>query len=364
MQDPEQDCRVRTQPHVPHQSALPHYASARQFLESALRTTRLGSSKPDGPSVSRISLIFRTIPWITLLVQAIWSAAVMAIAYAISKGDSEKTSHTLTNAFWITDLNVSSTVLSGVGWALFVLLGFYISESSRRFATATTTWDNFSGHLVILLRAFIQSHSYCFWHHGDLDRIVAHISACPIALKMALRGERDRSQLEPILEPSDLDDVIAADSMYAHCLRVLRSYVITNESDNNLGFKPPVLGRGSGGIAFMSYDVIDSISFHANALLNIAHFSPAVGYVSHLYVFLVIWLFFIPLNLVAVSGWYVIHSNFHGRPTCSRWTRAARARAHLLIEMLTGSTSRFTSLPFLRTFKKFFFLILNTNLWH
>lgn len=310
MTDPHHVDRGRSTPHLPHQSALPSYASAEDYLKTSFETSRLATSKPDGPAPTLITTIWTSFPWLTLLAQAIWSGAVITAAYFLANDDPDKTSNTLSSAFWQTDLNIPSSLLSGVGWALFVLLGFYIREASRRYMTAVRAWNVLVAHLIITLRHFIQIHSTSFWHQGDLDRIVAHLAACPIAVKMALRGERNRAQLEPILHPSDLDDVMAADSMHAHCLRVVRSYLTAREPDAAYGFQPPDRGVFGPGIAYITLDFIDTVIYNANTLINIAHFSPAAGYVTHLFVFMIIWLFFLPLNLVAVSGWYVVHSSF------------------------------------------------------
>lgn len=308
MAEQNQVHRKRDQPHVPHQSALPSYASAEAYLRTSFETSRLAASKPDGPTPSLLTTIWTSFPWRTLLAQALWSVAVMITAYFLAKRDPEKSPDTLPSEFWTTDLNVPASLLGGVGWALFVLLGFYMRESSRRYMTAVNSWDALVGHLIIILRHFIQIHSTCFWHDGDLDRIVAHLAAYPIAIKMTLRGENDRDQLQPILNPSDLEDVMAADSMHAHCLRVVRSYLISKEPDSAFGFQPQDRGLYGAGIAYVSFDFVDTLIYNANQLINIALFSPAVGYVTHLFVFMIIWLFFLPLNLVAVSGWYVMLS--------------------------------------------------------
>lgn len=302
--------RSRSKPHLPSQSALPSYASAEAYLKTSFETCRLATSKPDGPAPTLITTIWTSFPWLTLLAQAIWSGAVITAAYFLAKNDPDKGPNTLSPEYWQTDLNVPPSLLSGVGWALFVLLGFYITEASRRYMTAVLAWDALVAHLIVTLRHFIQIHSTCVWHDGDLDRIVAHLAACPITVKMALRDERDRAQLERILNPSDLEDVMAAECMHAHCLRVVRSYLTSKVPDSAYGFQPPDRGVYGPGIAYITLDFIDTVIYNANKLINIAQFSPAAGYVTHLFIFMFIWLFFLPLNLVAVSGWYVDQTFF------------------------------------------------------
>lgn len=301
----KQSDHTRSQPHVPQQPTPSHYVAVENFLKTSHDARQLGNSKPDGPAPSLVGTIITTFPWFTILIQALWSSAVMIAAYYLARDVKDRTRDTLDKEFWTTDLSVASSLLSGVGWALFVLLGFYIREASRRYMSAAFSWNVMCTHLAIALRHIIQIHSTCFWHPGDLDRIVAHLIACPIVVKMALRGERDPSQLQPILDPADLDDVMSAESMHAHCLRVVRSYLISKEPGAEFGFQPQDRGRFGPGISYISFDFIDTVNYQANTALNIAQFSPAPGYVTHLNVFMIIWLFFLPLNLIAVSGWYV-----------------------------------------------------------
>lgn len=307
-----------TQTAAPEESSNHRYDAVAQFLKKADRELKLGRAPPDHRHASTISILLTTFPWLTIFLQLIWSVAVTIAAFFLAKNYSFQTDandktpefkwdDTFTVEFWNTRLNVPSSLLSGAGWALFVLLGFYIREASRRYMTAVQSWDVACAHLMVLMRSILQVFRTVHWHPGDIDRIVSHLVAYPIVLKMALRRERDASQLQPILDPSDLRDVLAADSMHAHCLRVVRSYLIAQEADTECGFRPDDHGRTGPGVSYIVFDFLHVILEHSNTLLNIAEFSPAFGYIFHLKVFMFIWLFFLPLNIIQSSGWYVLN---------------------------------------------------------
>lgn len=158
----------------------------------------------------------------------------------------------------------------------------------------------------MLIRDFTQVFAEGHWHVNDRDRILAHMMAYPIALKMMLRGEREREQLEKILHPLDVDDVIQSQEMHIHCTRVIRGYMSSSETESMAGFQPATPQSPAGdSIQFYQIGIVDSVDSIASKLLRIAEFQPALGYVNHLRIFLYIWLFFLPLALVETSGWYV-----------------------------------------------------------
>lgn len=294
--------------------ADPRVEAASVFLRKAIESGKLGSGPAEGDDVHRrlFRTLLQTFPWVTLLVQLLWTAAVMTASYFLSASMHDEDSRDLLeSAFWTSRLNVSSTVASGVGWALFVLLGFYIREASNRYVDAQFAISRVG---VALRRAAVmvrQAYERNVWHDGDMDRMLAHMVAYPIALKMALRGEKEPEQLYPILDRRDADDVVAADPPHLHCIRVPTAYITTAE-DDGYGFsrlRTNTAPAGSTGRAIV-ISAMDSIGSHANAAMRIAHFHPAVGYINHLRIFLYIWLMFLPLTLVQSSGLYVVISLF------------------------------------------------------
>ncbi|CAN8064519.1 unnamed protein product [Agarophyton chilense] len=165
-----------------------------------------------------------------------------------------------------------------------------------------------SAHLRYVIRDLRQAFPTGSWHSGDIERIAAHLVALPIALKMHLRGEREHQQLEGILCPEDIRDLLKAQIMPFHCTRIVRTYFSAAQDDAPISFASTAMQKSPAGLStrHLIMNNVDSIDAHSGVLLTISKFKPSAGYVNHLEVFLYIWMFFLPLTIVATSGWYTV----------------------------------------------------------
>lgn len=273
-------------------------------LHQVQKSGKLGSGPSEHPPQNIFSIphvLFHSIPYKLLISQTLWSIFVIVVAHLLSPD--EPTS--LSTEYWTSHLIVSSSVSNGIGWALFILLGFFIREASNRYWQAYLHWTNMTAYLRQIVRHMRQSIPPGTWHHGDHDRVTAHLMAYPISLKMTLRGEREREQLHDILDKQDLDELLNSQEMHIHCMRVVRAYFSAVEDDAPISFacidaeKTPC----GNNTRFFFIKFIDAVDDAANAIIRISHFKPAKGYVNHLCIFLYIWLLFLPLALVQTSGW-------------------------------------------------------------
>ncbi|CAN8072672.1 unnamed protein product [Agarophyton chilense] len=275
-------------------------------LETAAAIGQLGHSPPEPkPSdFSLVNMLLKTIPKRILLVQILWSSIVMLISYSLAPdgGDS------LSVEFWRSRLVVSSSVSYAVGWALFILLGFFIREASSRYWEAQLGWTHMAAYLRYVVRDLRQGFPAGSWHPGDLERIVGHLIAIPIALKMELRGEREGEQLAGVLCDADIDDVMAANSMHLHCSRVVRTYFSAAQDDALVSFQSVAMPSTPAGLStqHLIMNNVDAIDSQAGILTAISNFSPSAGYVNHLEIFLYIWMFFLPLAVIETSGWFTV----------------------------------------------------------
>lgn len=289
------------------------HSSALAFLRNACETGRLGPGpkESDGGRRRPFKMIWRTFPWRTLSIQLVWSSIVTVSVYFISlhwtaSGDRSKLS-TFTTEFWQSPINVSSKAFEGIGWALFVLLGLYIREANKRYFKAQVSIQRACASLKRVVRVVRQCYPAGMWHADDHDRIMAHLVAYPVALKMTLRRERSADQLKPLLHPNDVIDAVSADLVHLHCSRVVRAYLTAAEDDSSAfrhssaSTTPP--GADTRRVAI---EILDSVDFAADSTVQIAHFRPASAYINHLRIFLHIWLMFLPLAIIGPSGWYVL----------------------------------------------------------
>lgn len=286
------------------------YRAASFFLTNAAATGELGTGPVETNAVDTniVATIFQTMPWGLLFVELLWSLIVTAIAYRLGNKNSPDGLSTLSVEFWTTRINVPSSITFTLGWALFVLLGFFIREASNRYQEGQYAIHSAGCFLRQVIRILQQLYPAGTWHEGDMDRVVAHIVAYPIALKMTLRSERERAQLDQLLHEDDVTDVLNANVMHIHCSRVVRAYFSASEIDASHATNFSNVSKAPAGPAtgYFAIDILDAVDLAANTAVRIAEFRPAVVYVNHLRFFLYIWLMFLPLSLVQTSGWYVL----------------------------------------------------------
>ena len=291
---------LRSYSNYNHKSVALHLTNI--FLTGKLGT---GRTEPNPADDSILLSLLTTLPWGLLFVQSVWSIIVTLIAHALSP---DGVSNTLSTTYWTSRLVIPGSIIYAVGWALFILLGFFIREASNRYWEAILHWHNLSAYLYQTVRHFKQIYPPGTWHPGDLERIVSHLVAYPICLKMHLRGERERKQLDMILDEKDADDVVSAASMHLYCMQVVRAYSSAAEDDAPVAFRCVNADKtpAGWGTRYILMELIDYVDQCAGSLMRIASFRPAVGYVNHLRIFLYIWMFFLPLGIVQTSGWFTI----------------------------------------------------------
>lgn len=283
------------------------HLNASKFLRSAISSGKLGEgpAEPE-PSISHNAIsVLGIFPRLLMAVQLLWSTTVVIIAYFVAKNTLPKSpATTLSNDFWISRIIVTPAVTYTLGWAVFVLLGLFVSEASARFHTARSSIFTVGSQLSFLLRKLHQCYPPGTWHPGDHERIAAHLIAYPIALKMSLRNDRSPEQLRPILHENDIHDLVNADTMHVHCLRVVRAYISAAEDDSAEFY---LCDTGSTPAGALIRKIItkftDDIDSTASTVTRIAQFRPSVAYVNHLHILLSIWLMFIPITLIVSSGW-------------------------------------------------------------
>lgn len=295
-------------PHTDLPSFEFKHRNALLFLDTVIATGKVGSGPTefhDGKSDIPATLI-RSLPWSIILCQIVWSLFITLVSYGLADLNGAGL-NTFDDDFWKSRLSMSPSISYSLGWALFVLLAFFIREALIRYHEGQVSILTIGFELRSLQRAILQGYPSGTWHDGDYDRIFAHLFSYPIALKMFLRGERDSKQLSLFLHPKDIEDLLKSEYMHIHCSLVLRAYFSAAEGDSSSTFdhiqikKPPA----GWGIRYQVIEILDAIDSAANIAVRIAEFRPSVAYVNHLWIFLFIWMIFLPITLVSSSGWYV-----------------------------------------------------------
>jgi ion channel-forming bestrophin family protein len=137
------------------------------------------------------------------------------------------------------------------------------------------------------------------FHMRDRERIFGLVAAYAVSLKRTLRDERDLRELKSMLSPHDMAGVQAAPDMPAHCLYILNAYI-------HEGMRKMELSHLSGQFHTMMLLMVKNLASFEGRCRRIKTYRIAYGYLTHLRLFMWLWLAILPLSLSETSGWWTI----------------------------------------------------------
>lgn len=237
-----------------------------------------------------------------LLGLALWSAFVVVLAFLLARWRNlERCQGQDFCQFAIIDEDIKDFI----GFAVFFLIGFRVNDAHQRFATAQILWqENILGTAHRLTNRLLQSFAPGSFHSGDVDRMCGHVAAMPIALAADLRATEGLSeQLKRVVGEEDARHICASRERVARCLDVVRAYLFYSET---LGVTHPERNGIAGEERFNCLLYVDELQTAGYECLRIARVTAPFGYVSHVRVFVVVWLLLLPIGLVESAGWLTI----------------------------------------------------------
>ncbi|CAN8066368.1 unnamed protein product [Agarophyton chilense] len=237
----------------------------------------------------------RAMPIIPLLSTTCWAALAVTLTW-VSRRNYEP--HLNGDCrWWCTPLAVDGNALSYVGFALFLLTSFRVSEAYGRYMEAVRVWTGIAGTVTSFTKYVVQAFPPGTFHRGDQERILGFLVAFAVALKRQLRGERDLRELKGVLIPEDLAELQNAPSMPSHCLYIISAYLLSAQRRED---RLPQ--------AFIVHLIrwVADLAGAADTCMQIKTMPAPYSYISHLNTFLTLWLFFLPFALVETTGWLTI----------------------------------------------------------
>lgn len=253
----------------------------------------------------RLKLTVTAISPLLLLLCAAWTAMAVTVAYLVSRYLPQNNADDKACDIWFCSaLTIDSSVTSYVGYSLFLLLGFFMYDSHWRFVQGLQCWRVNIKHLMhILTNRWFQGFYPGYYHDGDHERVAGHLAAAMICLKSGLRGELDEERLKNVLSSNDLARVLQCPNRVEHCLDVVRAYRIRYEvleSDENC--RRPLHGLEQVYMSKYARNISASPSF----CQRIVSVRLPFGYITHVRIFLGVWLLLLPFGIVESTGWISI----------------------------------------------------------
>lgn len=250
-----------------------------------------------------IRLAMRPVSVWLLLGVAIWALLIVYIARLISQKFPQDGGNESCKPWFCSAIAVDKEVKEYVGFALFMLLGFRLSDSHFRYTQALQSWqEDILGLTRLVSSRWFGSYKAGTWHEGDLQRIAGHLAGYAVALMGGLRDRDYREKLESILDKSDVDCILATCERDDYCIDVLRAYLISAEDKKMTGEEH----SASGNELIRLMDYVQKLGSTAIPCVVMVRVPMAYGYVQHLQIFMFIWLLLLPLALVESAGWISI----------------------------------------------------------
>lgn len=244
--------------------------------------------------------LWRSVPWQLMLAQLLWTLLVVFV-FVLTSWDNAMI------AFLRTHLAAPSGVVHALGWGLFVLLAFYVSLGASRYNQGATCIVSLKAVALPLARCIRIAYRREKWHDGDYGRLVAHLAAFPICVKMHLCGERDENQLKPLLDDDDIKEILAVKLTFMRCLYVILAYFSDPESlsesadtsddrrdsDGNASTEPP-----ASTVHFVQARCAIYMAISLAPTITITKYAPAKPYIATLIAVSLLWFALLPLGLV------------------------------------------------------------------
>lgn len=247
-------------------------------------------------------LAMKIVPFWELLALAAWAGAIVGIAFVVaSRLDIQNCS----GQWFCGGVAIDGDIQEYVGFALFLLLGFRLTDSHNRYVRAQELWhEGIIGNCRLISNRFLESCAAGSFHEGDLDRICGHIAAIPIVLAAGLRHDTQSStRLRRILGESDVQRIIRSQEPVSFCLDVIRSYLFYTET---LNVTAPERNGLPDEVYFNVLLYVERLQTAAFECRQIVRVPVPFGYVAHLRVFMGIYLAILPIGLAAFTGWLAV----------------------------------------------------------
>lgn len=284
------------------QYTLPHFEDGDALSDGSGKMGELEFNVPHRGKMkpSLYAHFLRSVPWWSLIAVFVWTTVATFITYiSRDRVQSEQP------RWWISRISISTNVAVYISFATFTLLGFYVQAAFARYNDAGAVWgDNLRASCHYMTTAFLSLLPENAIHEKDHDRIIGHIAAIPLLLKMQLRGKRDVREIKGLLSYSDIARLQCSESMVDYCVDVIRSYVL----DVNINYK-----KYLGESAIAPGPRISFIAKEIRALENairssqyLQSFEIAPGFLILLNALLGLWFLILPFVLVEGSGWFTI----------------------------------------------------------
>lgn len=211
---------------------------------------------------------------------------------------------------WCSPVDIEGSVLSNVGFALFLILSFRAADVVDRYEEGARTIYAINLNLKALAVEAVQSFSDGFLHTKDKERIVAHIVEIPLHFRDQLLGSKfdKENPLDSLLSQDDKNILDNKNDQIDYLLKVIQAYYFAADMPGSSrplkDADPNLLPEYSGLISETRVSRLRVLF----AQITSAKQFPVVGsYKRHQYMFSALWLALLPFSVTKQTGYFTIH---------------------------------------------------------
>lgn len=261
---------------------------------------RPSQNLPHGIALASEAFSYKTIGGMT-----VWAFLSVAASYVVSRISSVAVAkNEECYPWWCSLITVQSSVISYIGFALFLLLGFRLKDSHSRYRQAIDIWSDGILNLCDLLsNRFLGAFGSGWASESDLERFSAHLACSAVALVARRRREDCLSAVATLVEEDDAARIANANEPAYYCIDVVRSYILEGERRMIAGEISP---RPPEEDEVWSLMYVNQLERTIRICERVANVPLPFGYVQHLRIFTLLWLSLLPLALVEATGWVAI----------------------------------------------------------
>lgn len=270
------------------------------------------------PEKSRLSVrsipsslikITRYFPSVSIKCQVaitVWTIFAVLLSWGLSRvWDDDRNDGDIRNG-WNSPIDVNVSVLTNVGFALFMILTFQASDSIGRYEKGAELLFDVEMQLRCLAVETVQQFPTNVFHPQDKERILAHIVQIPLCLRDKLLNiNRDESEKDGLLSDEDHQRFGKIATPLEYLLRTIEAYYLMQDSKaiQPLMDTPCRLPRALSTLAIQRLSVIRRTISRA---LGVKRFPVVAIYSRHQHMFSILWLVILPLSLTAKTGFLTI----------------------------------------------------------
>lgn len=240
-----------------------------------------------------------------LIAAVLWAVAATFISWGLGFLWDEPLRNSC--AKWCSPIDVDPTVLGNIGFALFMILAFRVSDAIGRYENSAQTVYELRMQLRSLAVEVVQAIGDGALHEGDKERIIAHLAQVPLCFRdMLLEIRRTDEEREGLLTEEDRLAFEQAPDPLLHLLKTVHAYFLTADMpDKEMPYKRQDRTVNFVMVFFVSIR-INSIRSLIAKILSIKQFSVVGSYVRHQRIFMILWLIFMPFSMTSMAGFFTI----------------------------------------------------------